>query len=977
MLKPWYKVVTPREDLRENKPLDASEFAVHLDDIRNGTAPPDYRDPARFFAHTYLTRNLSALATETIRRLSGQRTETSAVFNLATQFGGGKTHALALLYHLANGGSAAGKWAGVSKLLAAAGISEVPKAGTAVFVGTEFDSIKGRGGKDGEPVRKTPWGEIAWQLGESAFAELAEHEKSKEAPGGEVIRRILPKNKPVLILMDELMNYVSRNRKNGLGGQLYHFLQNLSEVARGLDNVVLAVSIPASEFEMTAEDLADYTRFKKMLDRLGKPIIMSAEAETSEIIRRRLFEWDDRAVTADGKIILPKDAAETCAEYGDWVVENRQQLPTWFPLDSAREAFAATYPFHPTLISVFERKWQELPRFQQTRGVLRLLALWVANAYSQGFKGGHKDALIGIGSAPMEESLFRTAVFEQLGENKLEGAVTTDICGKKESHAVRLDAEADETTRKARLHRKIATTILFESNGGQAKGEATQPEIRLAVAEPGLEIGHIEPALEALTEGCFYLTVERNRYRFSLKENLNKRFADRRASVQPATVEERIREEIQKVFAAGDGVERIFFPEKSSQVPDRAVVTLVIVSPDQSMHDEKAALQFAENITREYGSSGRTFKSALIFCVPESAEALREEARKVLAWEDIDEEAPDLKLDDAQIRQLDENVKKAKRDLKETIWRTYKMLLLLGKDNTLKKVDLGLVHSSAAPDIAALIISRLRQEGDVDIGISPSFLVRNWPAMTEWPTKALRDAFFATPKFPRLLSAEAVRQTIQNGVANGFFAYVGKTPKGTYKPFYFNTPLPSAEIEFSEDMFLIRADDAKIHVEPPKLTALQISPSEAALSPGKEQSFAVKGLDQHGREMTLAKVEWTATSGKIDKQGRFQAGPQEGNVAITATVGTVSTTATVAVGKQSVAPPPPPPSGKLIWTGDVPPQKWMKFYMNVLSKFSNGKGLKLTVKVEASPEGGVSKQKAEETQSALRELGLNEDVKIE
>lgn len=27
-LKPWYKVVTPREDLRDGKPLDAAEFAV-------------------------------------------------------------------------------------------------------------------------------------------------------------------------------------------------------------------------------------------------------------------------------------------------------------------------------------------------------------------------------------------------------------------------------------------------------------------------------------------------------------------------------------------------------------------------------------------------------------------------------------------------------------------------------------------------------------------------------------------------------------------------------------------------------------------------------------------------------------------------------------------------------------------------------------------------------------------------------------
>ena len=89
-------------------------------------------------------------------------------------------------------------------------------------------------------------------------------------------------------------------------------------------------------------------------------------------------------------------------------------------------------------------------------------------------------------SAPLDDPLFRSAIFEQLGGAKLEGAVTTDICGKKDSHALRLDKEAVETIRKARLHQKVATTIFFESNGGQAKAEATLPEIRLAVAEPDL-----------------------------------------------------------------------------------------------------------------------------------------------------------------------------------------------------------------------------------------------------------------------------------------------------------------------------------------------------------------------------------------------------------------------------------------------------------------------------------------------------------
>jgi|GEM_PF-5281769 len=210
------------------------------------------------------------------------------------------------------------------------------------------------------------------------------------APSGEAIRSFLPSYKPWLILMDELMNYVSRNRKTGMTAQLYNFLQNLSEEARAQQRLVLVVSIPASQMEMSADDQADYDRFKKLLDRLGKAVIMSAEAETSEIIRRRLFQWNG----------LPKEADRTIAALADWCVEHRNQIPGWFPVDSAREAFEATYPFHPVVLSVFERKWQQLPRRQQTRGILRLLALWVSKAYSEGYKSTHRDPLIGLGTAP-------------------------------------------------------------------------------------------------------------------------------------------------------------------------------------------------------------------------------------------------------------------------------------------------------------------------------------------------------------------------------------------------------------------------------------------------------------------------------------------------------------------------------------------------------------------------------------------------
>ncbi|HOV80171.1 MAG TPA: DUF499 domain-containing protein [Bacillota bacterium] len=980
-LKPWYKVATPREDLREGRPLDAAEFAVHLDQVRDGRAPADYQNPERFFERTYLTQNLTALAAGVIRRLSGIKTGTSAVFNMTTQFGGGKTHALTLLYHLAGNGPSAGSWAGVDKLLAGAGVRSVPRAATAVFVGTEFDSLVGRGGNDGTPIRKTPWGEIAFQLaGERGLALVAEHERQMIAPAGDVLRRLLPEGRPCLILFDELMNYVSRNRKSGLSAQLYNFLQNLSELARGEDGVVLAVSIPASELEMTAEDQSDYDRLKKLLDRLGKAVIMSAEAETSEIIRRRLFEWDPRAVTADGRVLLNSDAIQVCDGYAGWVAAHRQQVPNWFPVDHAREAFAATYPFHPVVLSVFERKWQALPRFQQTRGILRLLALWVSRAYQEGFRGAHRDPLIGLGTAPLDDPLFRAAVFEQLGETRLEAAVTADICGKKDSFAVRLDKEAADTIRKARLHRKVATAIFFECNGGQLRGEATVPEIRLAVAEPDLDIGNVETALEALESSCFFLSVERNRYRFSLSPNLNKLLADRRAGIRPERIDGRVRAEVQKVFAGGNNIKLVYFPEKSGQIPDRAALSLVVLAPEQAMQD-KSTLGLIETMTREYGTSARTFKSALIWAAADSDTSLREEARKALAWEDINSEKDELQLDDAQKRQLAENLKKAQRDLRECVWRSYRNVALLGKDNAIRVVDLGLVHSSAADNMVALILNRLRQDGDVEESINPYFLVRKWPpAFSEWSTRAVRDAFFASPQFPRLLDADSIKDTIARGVTAGIIAYVGKAGAGGYDPFYFGESLAAGDVEISDDVFIITAEEAKKRVEPPKLTAVEVTPRNAVIEPGKKQAFTAGGLDQHGREISLPDLTWRATGGSIDRDGVFHAGQDEGTFVIIAEAGGVSGQARVSIAKRGVITPPPEPPrparsiAKLSWSGEVPHQKWMNFYTRVLSKFTGGSGLKITINIQVEPDGGISRQKAEETRVALRELGLGDDV---
>ncbi len=920
-MKPWYKIITPREDLREGRPLDASEFAVHLDHVRDGRAPAVYQDPAEFFDRTYLTRNLRDLAVQVVRRLNGVQVETSAVFNLSTQFGGGKTHALTLLYHLARGGAKARRWKGVEYVLSDAKVDGVPAAATAVFVGTEFDSLTGRGGSDGTPLRRTPWGEIAYQLGgDAAFALVAEHEAALTAPGGDVIEKLLPKDKPALILLDELMNYVSRNRKGGLAAQLYSFLQSLSEVARARDNVVLAVSIPASELEMSAEDQSDFERFKKLLDRLGKAMVMAAEAETSEIIRRRLFEWGG----------LPKEANETAEQFGEWMRANKQHLPSWFPTESARQAIADTYPFHPSVLSVFERKWRALPRFQQTRGVLRLLALWVSRAYSDGFKGAHKDPLITLGTAPLDDALFRAAMFEQLGEARLEAAVTTDIVGKAHAHAVRLDEEAHAEVKKARLHRKVATAVLFESNGGQHRGEATVPEIRLAVAEPDLDIGNVEQCIEALAQDCYYLAAERNRYRFSFQPNLNKLLADRRASVMATAVDQAVRTEIQKTFAAGGGVERVYFPERSNQVPDRPVLTLVVVPPDQTAGD-KATVKVLGTMTAECGHQARTFKSGIIWCVAEDGAGLTEEARKLLAWRDIEGDAAELKLDDSQRRQLGESLKRAERDLREAVWRAYKNLYLLGEDNELHRVDLGLVHSSAATSLTELVVSRLKQEDVVVPSVSPSFLVRYWPpALPEWSTKQIRDAFYASPKFPRLTSADAVRDTISRGLDQGQFAYVGKTADGAYEPFYYKRSLPAAEVEIGDDVYLIRKEQAEAYLA-----------ARASGTPAPEAAVVAAGGTPAGGEQV---------------QPAGAARPAE----VVKPTSTEPATAEIVEG--------------LTWSGELPHAKWMLFFTKVLSRLAKTGGLRLTVSVDVDTPKGMPASAIDETRVALRELGLSEQV---
>jgi hypothetical protein len=247
----------------------------------------------------------------------------------------------------------------------------------------------------------------------------------------------------------------------------------------------------------------------------------------------------------------------------------------------------------------------------------------------------------------------------------------------------------------------------------------------------------------------------------------------------------------------------------------------------------------------------------------------------------------------------------------------------VAKDNRLREVDLGLVNSSAANDFATLVINRLRQDGDIEASISPAFLTRNWPpAFVEWSTKSVRDAFFAAPQFPRLLTGEAIKETIARGVSSGLLAYVGKGGNG-YEPFSFGRPTTANDVEISDDMYIVTKETAESYLARQK-------PSESASvttadRPKESQAMVVSAAPQQTAADSSAPAHDTGAI--VDR---------------------------------------------FTWSGEVPAQKWMNFYTKVLSRFATSPGLRLTVHVDASPPGGLSAQKVEEANLALRELGLSE-----
>ena len=810
-MEPWYKIVTPRKEVREGRSFNPDEFAIALEQVVAGTAPEDYCNPEQFFKRTCFTRALRENAGMALRRLAGKTENTAPALTLITQFGGGKTHTLTALYHLARNGEKASNYIGVSKLLKESSLSTVPEAKVAVFIGNAWDPQEGR---------ETPWIDIARQLaGDKGITELGPAAKTTP-PGTEAILRVFKAaNGPVLVLMDEVLNFFNRHRN--LAEHCYAFFDNLCRAMTGTTHGAVLISVPRSQVEMTDWDLQWQDRITKVVRRVAKDLIVNDEAEISEVVRRRLFEdlGGERTCKSIAKV------------YADWCYERRAQLPSeWTAVDTAstetkareflRSRFEICYPFHPATLSVFQRKWQALTQYQQTRGTLAMLAQWISCAYREGYQLARREPLITLGSAPLEVPEFRSVILGQLGEPKLIAAIDADISGA-QSHARALDADTKGPLRN--IHRRTATAILFESSGGQKDKMAHLPELRFALGEPEIDTTSIDTAALALESRAFFIRkVGTDGFQIRHQPTLRKAVNDRRASLDYETeIKPTMRTLVQKEFERGASIPLVFFPEDGVAIQDSPRLTLVIMDPECEWRGNGTLRQQIAEWTRQRGKTPRLYPGSLIWCMKKPGRELREKVELWLAWKRVSREIAEGTLggdfDRTDRAEIQSRVVDADEAAKDEVWGGYRFAALADNkepDGLSKPIDLGAGHSSGSETLCGRVISALKSGALLNESIGAGYIDRNWPPALKdsgaWSLTSLRQSFL-NGSLTRLLDPDAIlRGKIVEFIGKGDFGLAsGQKPDGLYERIWYMELISPEEVAFESGVFLLKKDKAK------------------------------------------------------------------------------------------------------------------------------------------------------------------------
>ena len=686
-LKAWREVIQPREDVIGGD-SSQSRFAASLSDVYAGRADWDYADPFAFFLRTYLTGGIETLLVNALKRLSGGGGE--PVIQTKTVFGGGKTHSLIALYHLVDSGDALinpgedllDPDANAEKRRVSGEIREIiRKAGlnpedgipgkVAVIDCNEITATTTEKTHAGDPLN-TIWGVIAYQLGgQSAYDIIGDAARGWTAPGTAELRRLFDAVSPCVILIDELVAYARNIPNDDMRGVFQSFVHYLTEAARQSDRVALVMTVPESEIEAgsaTGRDAleminaqASLEHTSARLEAVWHPLDVS---ETFEVIRRRLF--DDKIDEAERDRV--------CDAFADMYRQRRAEYPPEASEARYRERLRQCYPIHPEFFDRVFDDWSSDPRFQRTRGVLRVMAAAISRLYAR----NDPSPLIMPGDAP----LYDVAVSQQfnylLGDNWGPALQEIDSDGGKLEE---IDRQVRTFSEIGGASRRLARAIFFGSKPGAVVG-ATRDRINLAVVRPGEGAAVYGDALGRMTGSLYYLYEREGRRYFHNEENLNRLAADRAREMTESQVHKQIFDLLNSAVPSPRRRAVALCPPDSAAIPDDPRARLVVLPPDKTIPSRETertgdgnAETFALDVLQYRGKDiPRIRKNALIFLAArrDDVRDLDRKTREFLAWQSIVSPAVSaLNLTDERRRQATLSMSAAKNAMDASLQNAY------------------------------------------------------------------------------------------------------------------------------------------------------------------------------------------------------------------------------------------------------------------------------------------------------------------
>lgn len=833
-LMPWREVVEPHQDVATGE-FQQAEFAADLAKVHNGSAPSEYKNPTEFFARTYLTEGLSNLLIGAAKRLSSASGD--PVVELQTNFGGGKTHSMLALYHMASG-AAPQDLPGLDQLLSQHGLTVPKKINRAVLVGTS------RGPQDVLSVEgglriRTTWGELAWQLGGAeGFAMVADNDERGIAPGSNLLEAIFKKYSPSLILIDEWVAYLRQVYKvEGLPSGSFDanlsFVQSLTEAVKASPGTLLVASLPASQIEVGGEGGQEaLVRLKQTFSRVESSWRPASQEESYEIVRRRLFKEipSDRFHHRDN----------TLKQYAKLYRENAGDFPQGCGDEDYRRKLEKSYPIHPEMFDQLYTSWGSLEKFQRTRGVLRLMAqviheLWMGNDPSVMIMPGS----VAISSARVEPELlhYLDASWQSIIAGDVDGITSTPY---------KIDQSAPNLNRYSAT-RRVARTIFMgtaPTHGQENKG-LDDKQINLGVVQPGERPAIFGDALRRLTNQAKFMHSDLGRYWYSMSASLNRIAADRAGQIEEALVlleiDKALGSYINGLSDRGhfDAVQ--VAPGSSSDVPDEAggVRAVVLgVAHSHSGREGSEALTEAKDILLQRGTTPRVYRNMLVFLAAEQRQLdnLKASMRSALAWAEIVREIDRLNLTQSDSALAKAKLVEANETLKTRLKEAWCYLIYPVQETAQADLEWTTAKVPAQDGLLARASKKLVSDEGLLPELGPARLDRElqkyiWNGKSHLHLKDLWEYLNRYTYMPRIKNREVLAKTVQaavGGMLPGPFAYAERwdEAKKTYAGLAIDHA-GGAQIVIDSESVIIQPDVAEANRPQPAVV-----PEDGGSAPG-------------------------------------------------------------------------------------------------------------------------------------------------